>query len=149
MRKIQYTRDLHEATQKLKELLSKREELETEIAKQKRTVAALHELAMPDEAGTALPLVDGLTDACRVVFRSFDRALLPVEVKERVQQLGVAPQANLFASVYTTIRRLKDAGEIVEVFEPQTGGAAVAAYKWAGETVPARLRRTLAERRSQ
>ena len=120
--------------------MGRREELETEIAKQKRKVALLHELTMPNEAGAPLSLVDGLTDACRVVFRAFDRALLPSEIKERVQQLGIASQANLLASVHTTIRRMKEAGEIIE--DPQRAGA----YRWAGETVADRFRRTVAER---
>ena len=142
-----YKADLAKATRELEQMIADREELETQIARQKRKVAALHELADPGEESLAVTgLVDGITDACRVVFRAFDRPLLPVEVRDRVQSLGLPPQSNLLASVHTTIRRMKEAGEIKEVFEPQPGGSAVAAYKWAGETVPARLRRKIAER---
>lgn len=145
-----YKADFAKASRELEQLLAQREEIETQIAKQKRKVAALHELAEPDEEGLAVTgLVDGITDACRVVFRAFDKPLLPVEVRDRVQSLGLPPQANLLASIHTTIRRMKEAGEIKEVFEPQAGGSAVATYRWAGETVAARLRRTVAERQSQ
>ncbi len=141
-----YKADLAKATRELEQLLAQREELETQIAKQKRKVAALHELAEPDEEAPAVSgLVDGITDACRIVFRAFDKPLLPIEVRDKVQALGLPPQSNLLASIHTTIRRMKQAGEIVEVFPPQPGGSAVAAYQWAGETNLARLKRKSAE----
>ncbi len=142
-----YTNDLAEETTKLERLLAAREDLEVQIAKQKRRVAALYELADTNEdAPPPAGLVDGLTDACRVVFMSFDKPLLPIEVRDKVQALGIPPQSNLLASVHTTIRRMRQAGEIKEVFEPQAGGSAVAAYKWAGETAVARLQRISRER---
>jgi len=124
-----------------------REVLETKIAKQIKKVAALHELAQgEDDTPPLTNLIDGITDACRVVFRAFDKALLPIEVRDKVLGLGLPNQSNLLASIYTTIRRMKEAGEIIEVFESQPGSSsAVAAYKWAGETVPARLRRLVTE----
>lgn len=145
-----YKDDFAKATAELERLVNASEDLEIQIARQKRKVAALHELAQSeDDAPPLSGLVDGLTDACRVVFMSFDKPLLPVEVRDKVQALGIRPQSNLLASVHTTIRRMKQAGEIKEVFQPAgIGGAAIAAYQWAGETAAAKLRRLSDERQS-
>jgi hypothetical protein len=60
--------------------------------------------------------------------------LLAIEVRDGVERLGLPPQANLLASVYTVLRRLKMAGEVVEDFEAHRnpGGSAVMAYRWVG-----------------
>ena len=132
-----YKRDFEEAVAGLEALEAQKEELETAIAKQKKRVAALHELVQTDDDGPMLSgLVDGITDACRVVLRAANKPLLPIEIRDKVQELGLPPQSNLLASIYTTLRRMRGAGEIREVFEPmQPGGSAVAAYEWAGQTI--------------
>ncbi len=142
-----YKRDFEEAVAKLEALEAEREGLEITIAKQKKRVAALHELVQTDDDGPMLSgLVDGITDACRVVLRAANRPLLPIEIRDKVQELGLPPQSNLLASIYTTLRRMRDAGEIREVFEPvQPGGSAVAAYKWAGQTVANIFRQRMME----
>ena len=134
--------DFEEAVSKLHELEHSRDVLDVAIAKQKKRVAALHELVQNDENVPSLKgLVDGLTDACRVVLRAAGKPMYPVEIKEKVERLGLPPQSNLLASVYTTLRRMKEAGEIREDFSRvQPGGGAVLAYAWAGETVAMNLR---------
>lgn len=128
-----YITDFKEALNELLLMTSEREQLETRIAKQKKRVAALYELVQTDEGSTALSgLVEGITDACRVVFRAAERPLLPVEVRDRVQALGLPSQANLLASVHTTIRRMKDAGEIGESVLPLESGGTAAFYIWVG-----------------
>jgi hypothetical protein len=128
-----YTADLKEALNQLLQMASEREQLETKIAKQKKRVAALYELVQTDDGNTALAgLVEGITDACRVVFRAAERPLLPVEVRDRVQALGLPPQVNLLASIHTTIRRMKDAGEISETVLPLESGGTAAFYVWVG-----------------
>jgi len=128
-----YISDLKEALSQLLLMASEREQLETKIAKQKKRVAALYELVQTDEGSAALSgLVEGITDACRVVFRAAERPLLPIEVRDRVQALGLPPQANLLASVHTTIRRMKDAGEISETVLPLESGGTAAFYIWVG-----------------
>jgi hypothetical protein len=108
-------------------MISEHEQLEIKIAKQKKKVAALYELVQADEGSAALSgLVEGITDACRVVFRAAEKPLEPAEVRDRVQALGLPPQANLLASVHTTIKRMKEAGEISDVSEQGIG------YVWAG-----------------
>ena len=128
-----YTADLIAAINQLLTMTSEREELETKIAKQKKRVAALYELVQTDESSTALSgLVEGITDACRVVFRAAEKPLLPVEIRDRVQALGLPPQANLLASVHTTIRRMKEAGEISETVLPFESGGTATFYVWTG-----------------
>ena len=126
-----YKADFTEAVGKLLQLTSQREEMETSIAKQKKRVAALYELAqIDDDGGPISGLVDGLTDACRVVFRAAEKPLLPADVRDRVQALGQQPQANLLASIHTTLKRMKDSQEIEEVSVPlQTGGTG-SGYRW-------------------
>jgi hypothetical protein len=90
-------------------------ELGTQIAKQKKKVAALHELAdLDDEGLVPIGLVEGITDACRTVFRAADKPLAAFQVKTRVESLGLPPQQNLTASIHTVIRRLVKANEIEE-----------------------------------
>jgi hypothetical protein len=129
-----YKADLEDAIHQLILMASEREELEIKIAKQKKRVAALHELVQTDEGSAALTgLVEGITDACRVVFRAAERPLFPAEVRDRVQALGLPPQDNLLASIHTTIRRMKEAGEIKEISKVVQSGGMGAAYMWVNE----------------
>lgn len=130
-----YKDDLASALGELTLLIAQREELEARIAKQKKKVAALQDLV--EAGGDTTPperLVSGVTDACRTVLRAAGKPLLPIEVRDGVERLGLPPQANLLASVYTVLRRLELAGEVVEDFEAHRnpGGSAVKAYRWAG-----------------
>jgi hypothetical protein len=129
-----YKRDLKRAIGDLLLMNSERMQLETKIAKQKKRVAALYELVQTDEDGPALSgLVEGISDACRVVMRAAEKPLFPAEVRDGVQALGLPPQANLLASVHTTLKRMKEAEEMKEVSKPlETGGKGIA-YQWAGE----------------
>lgn len=130
-----YSDDLGQALAELNRLMTFRENLEAQIAKQKKKVAALQDLVEVDEDGSPpARLVSGITDACRTVLRAAGKPLLPIEVRDGVERLGLPPQANLLASVYTVLRRLELAGEVVQDFEAnlQPGGSAVKAYRWAG-----------------
>lgn len=130
-----YNSDFKEAVGSLMVMVSEREQLETKIAKQKKKVAALYELVQTDEGSAALSgLVEGLTDACRVVFRATEKPLDASEVRDRVQALGLPPQANLLASVHTTIKRMKDSGEIKEMTVQSSRGLGPqpAGYVWVG-----------------
>lgn len=139
-----YTNDLKQALRDLLLMTSEHAQLETKMAKQKKRVAALYELVQADEDGAAISgLVEGIGDACRVVLRAAEKPLTPAEVRDAVQGLGLPPQANLLASVHTTIKRMKDAGEVKEVSKPlDTGGVGVA-YQWV-ERVASWQRGTLA-----
>jgi hypothetical protein len=124
-----YAGDFVLALTALARMERERNDLETRIAKQKKIVAALAELSRTDEDSPALTgLVDGVTDACRTVFRAAEGPLLPIEVRDRVQALGLPPQSNLLASVHTVIRRLVAANEVEEV--NPVGGSGPLAYRW-------------------
>jgi hypothetical protein len=126
-----YKADLVAAINELQRLEAASFEMETQIAKQKKKVAALHQLAEVDDEATPLGLVQGITDACRTVFRAAgEKPLYPVEVKRRVEALGLPPQQNLLASVHTVIRRLLAANEVEEVV-PE-GGSGPLAYRSKG-----------------
>src|SRR5258708_1820105 len=107
-----YKSDLKEEQAKLEKMLCDLEALQVRIAKQKRLIAALAELAdAAEDADPPTGLVTGITDAVRTVFWTGD-ALTPAEVRDRVQALGVPKQENLLASVHTVIRRLVEGKEI-------------------------------------
>ncbi len=97
----------------------------------------MYELVQADEGSAALSgLVEGISDACRVVLRAAEKPLTPAEIRDGIQGLGLPPQANLLASVHTTIKRMKEAGEVKEVSKPlDTGGVGVA-YQWDVRMVP-------------
>jgi hypothetical protein len=122
-----YKAELEEARQKLSELLAFSEDLQDQIAKQKRRVAALSELAdVAEDSDAPLGLVEGMTDAVRTVFRSAEKPLNPAEVRTRVEALGLPAQKNILASVHTVIRRLQESKEIEPVGDIQFGGG----YRW-------------------
>ncbi|MGB7599342.1 MAG: hypothetical protein WBM24_03470 [Candidatus Sulfotelmatobacter sp.] len=126
-----YSGDLKQALRDLMLMASERAQLETKIAKQKKRVAALYELVQADDDGPALSgLVEGISDACRVVLRASEKPMTPAEVRDGVQGLGLPAQANLLASVHTTLKRMKDSGEVKEVTKPLETGGVGAAYEW-------------------
>lgn len=126
-----YKTDLQDALRTLLGLTQQRDELETSIAKQKKRVAALYELVETDEGSQALSgLIEGISDACRVVLKAAEKALTPAEVRDRVQALGLPQQANLLASVHTTLKRLRDAGEVKETGVPSQTGGTAQVYTW-------------------
>jgi len=120
-----YKVDLGAAINELQRMEAEHFEMETRIAKQKKRVAALYELADADDEGSApMGLVQGITDACRTVFRAADKPLYPIDVKNRVEALGLPPQQNLLASVHTVIKRLLIAKEVEAVHLGRVGPAA-------------------------
>jgi hypothetical protein len=103
---------------KLDGMLADLESLQIKIAKQKRVVAALTELAESSEdSDPPTGLVSGITDAVRTVFWSAEKSIGPTEIANRVKALGVPPQMNILASVHTIVRRLREAGEIEPTIE--------------------------------
>ncbi len=118
------------ALAELQRMTEERHQLEIKIAKQKKRIAALAELANSDEASPApVGLVDGITDAVRTVFQGAEKPLNPAQVRDRAQALGVGRQQNLLASVHTVIRRLLEAGEIEPLGDLDVGGG----YRWKTE----------------
>ena len=105
--------ELQEARNLLEQMYVEMDELETRIAKQKRVVAALTELADLDEdSEPPAGLVKGITDACKTAVLGATKPLYPSEVRDRIKMLGFPEQKNLLASVHTVLKRLSEAGEI-------------------------------------
>jgi hypothetical protein len=102
-----------EARNLLEQMYVEMDELETRIAKQKRVVAALTELAdLDDDSQPPEGLVRGITDACKTAVLGATKALYPSEVRDRIKMLGFPEQKNLLASVHTVLKRLAEGGEI-------------------------------------
>ncbi len=144
-----YQKDLKQAREDLADLLANREQIEIEIARQKRKVAALSELCDESELGDgvnealqSLGLdLGGLSDACRTAMRASRKEWMTItEIQESLKELGFpldkykAPTA----SITTTVNRLADNNEVI--VEKRLGGASE--YKWVGQNVP----NTFAER---
>ncbi len=124
-----YKSELEQAREHLQDLLVKFDELQVRIAKQKRVVAALAELADVDYDSEAPEgLVTGITDACKTAVLSAEKPLLPSEVRDRIKALGFPEQKNLLASVYTVLKRLAAGGDAIEV-PVSTGGKIQIAYR--------------------
>lgn len=119
--------ELKEAEDTLQVMLVQQELLQEQIARQKRKVAALTELANEEEdSGAPVGLVTGVTDAVRTVLMAADKPLNPAQVRSKVEALGLPQQQNLLASVHTVIRRLLESGDIESVGDLSFGGG----YRW-------------------
>jgi hypothetical protein len=112
----------------LMDMLKEREELEVKIAKQRRTVTALSELAqVPVDAPLGL---GGLTQACRTALRALSGKWVTVtDVQAQLETIGfdTAKYEAVLASIATTLRRLVQSGDVA--FQKNEKGAV---YQWAG-----------------
>ena len=136
----QYKADLVEAVEELEKMAAEKQRLELSIARQKKRVAALIELANDEEDAEApTGLVEGITDACRTVLMAAEKPLSPAEVRDRVESLGLRSQKNLLASVYAVLRRLPKSDAHVE--EITTVGA-TPLYRYV-QTLPSFLKNTI------
>ncbi len=107
--------ELAEAREALEGMYVDLDVLQVRIAKQKRVIAALTELAnVAEDSPPPSDLVKGITDACKTAVLGAGKAISPSEVRDRIKTLGIPEQKNLLASVHTVLKRLADAGEIKE-----------------------------------
>jgi hypothetical protein len=107
--------EMLKARNALERMYLQMDELEVGIAKQKRVIAALTEIA--EKAGDSKPdyeLFEGFTDACKTTVWGSDKPLYPSEVRNRIERLEICQQKNVLASVTTTLKRLANYGEIKE-----------------------------------
>jgi hypothetical protein len=145
--------EVFEARDLLEQMYVEMDELETRIAKQKRVVAALTELADLDEDSQPPEgLVKGITDACKTAVLGANKALYPSEVRDRVKMLGFPEQKNLLASVHTVLKRLAQAGEIKGTeggtYRRMTLGERIA-HRPNRESATEALRRRMAAKRTE
>lgn len=134
---MKYVAELYAAQAELNQLLKQREQLEIDIAKKRYQIAALFALTEDNEEVDQVVgmTLGGLTDAVLSAFRSAAyKPLRPVQVKERLAQLGfpVDNYKNIMAAIHTVIKRLFDAGKIVDASEGDV------AYALARNLAPAR-----------
>jgi hypothetical protein len=102
--------------------LRKRDNLDQQIRKLKRTAQALGELCGADPAevdklllseGFAIDSPLGFTNAIRRLFRVREAPLSPVELRDELLKMGIGrDQVNLLSSIHTVLRRMAEAGEI-------------------------------------
>jgi hypothetical protein len=128
LNKETYRKDLHSALERLSELLRTRNELDVEIAQLRRTIGNLSELVGDDAADSIkFALASGqpqsLPQACRNALRTLTSPASASEIMEAILTMGFDPkdQANLLASVQTTLRRMTQ-GDDPEVIERINSG---------------------------
>ena len=58
----------------------------------------------------------GLTDACRMVLRNANQPLTALEIRDRLIAIGLDMDrySNALASIHTVLKRMHEAGELVE-----------------------------------
>lgn len=132
-----YKSDMREARDKLSELVRQREELEIEISKQQRRVAALALLSEEgSESEEHLELnLGGLTEAVRSAIRAAgSKGLTPVEIRKSLIQLyfPVADYKNFRGSLHAVLKRLVDAGEVKRAVHDMHEGRDESVYQWVG-----------------
>lgn len=139
MRTTEYIKELQKAREELAQLIRKREDIEVDIARQKRKVAAWAEVCDEGEvteSSNALAMaigldLGGLTDACRTAMRSSRKEWMTVtEIQEALKELGFPLEKYKapIASITTTVNRLVDGNEAT--MEKRPNGANE--YKWVG-----------------
>lgn len=111
MPKDDYRRALDAAVREYERLIAEHSALESRIAQLKHSIAALTKLCGYEPT---VPL--GLTDACRLVLRNAAAPLTALEVRDRLASIGIDldKYSNPLASIHTVLKRMHEAGEIVE-----------------------------------
>jgi len=111
MSKEEYRRALDAAVREYEKLFAEHAALESRLSQLKHSIAALTKLCGYEPT---VPL--GLTDACRLVLRNATQPLTALEVRDRLASIGVdlEKHSNPLASIHTVLKRLHEAGELVE-----------------------------------
>ena len=111
MSKEEYRRALDAAVREYEKLMAEHAALDSRLAQLKHSIAALTRLCGYEPT---VPL--GLTDACRLVLRNATQPLTALDVRDRLVSIGVhlGKHSNPLASIHTVLKRLHDAGELVE-----------------------------------
>jgi len=111
MSKDEYRRALDAAVREYERVFAEHAALESRIAQLRHSIAALTKLCGYEPT---VPL--GLTDACRLVLRNAAAPLTALEVRDRLQSIGVdlSKYSSPLASIHTVLKRMHDAGELVE-----------------------------------
>jgi hypothetical protein len=111
MSKDDYRRALEAAVHEYERLIAEQAALEGRIAQLKHSIAALTRLCGYEPT---VPL--GLTEACRLVLRNAVQPLTALQVRDRLVSIGIDldKYSNPLASIHTVLKRMHEAGEVVE-----------------------------------
>ena len=111
MSKDDYKRALDAAIREYERVSAEHAELEARLAQLKHSIATLTKLC-----GYEPTVQFGLTDACRMVLRHADHPLTALEIRDRLIAIGLdmGRYSNALASIHTVLKRMHEAGELVE-----------------------------------
>lgn len=104
-----YRAALDEALREYERLTSDRATLDTRIGQLQQTIGMLTRLC-----GLSPTVPMGLTDACRLVLRGARSPMTAIQVRERLEAIGIfdpSKYANPLAVIHTTLKRLEEAGD--------------------------------------
>ena len=105
----EYRRALEGAIAEYESLGEKRVQIDKRLSELAQTISSLSRLC-----GIVPTVPWGLTDACRTVLRNAGVPMTPVEVRDRLEGIGVdlSKYSSDLAAIHTTLKRLNEAGEI-------------------------------------
>ena len=91
------------------ELGQQRRDLDERLAQLSHTIGTLNRLC-----GFTPNVFWGLTDACRLVLRCGGHPMTPMEVRDKLQAIGVdlSKYSSSLAAIHTVLKRLRDASEV-------------------------------------
>ena len=125
-----YRQALDAAVKEYEQLGEQRRAIDTRLAQLAQTIGTLNRLC-----GFTPTVFWGLTDACRVVLRGAGHPMTPVEVRDRLEAIGMdlSKYTNSLAAIHIVLKRLKEAGELGFT----SIGSGKFAYEWrqAGTTI--------------
>jgi len=104
-----YRAALDAAVKEYERLIGQRSSLDGRIGQLQQTIGMLTKLC-----GLSPTVPMGLTDACRLALRSARAPMTAIQVRERLEAIGVfdsSKYANPLAVIHTTLKRLDEAGE--------------------------------------
>lgn len=108
-----YRTALDAALREYERIAADRAALDARIVQLQQTIGTLTRLC-----GLAPTVPMGLTDACRLVLRGSHTPMTAIQVRERLEAIGVmdlAKYANALSAIHTTLKRLNEGGEAVSV----------------------------------
>lgn len=111
MSKDDYKRALDAAVSEYEQVSAQHAALEGRLAQLKQSIATLSKLC-----GYEPTVQFGLTDACRMVLRNAGQGLTALEIRDRLIAIGLDMDrySNALASIHTVLKRMHEAGELVE-----------------------------------
>ena len=126
----QYRLALDAAVREYEQLAQQRKEIDQRLAQLAQTIGTLNRLC-----GFTPTVFWGLTDACRVVLRGAGHAMTPVDVRDRLEAIGMdlSKYTNSLAVIHVVLKRLKEAREL----RFTSLGSGKFAYEW--QQPPARV----------